>query len=74
MDINDLRSLSTVLMAVAFFAICWWAFAPKRRKRFDDAAQLPFADEPQENQPADPAAKEQNSQQPKAKGDEPESK
>lgn len=45
MDINDLRSLSTVLVLVAFLGICWWAFSPRRKKRFDDAAQLPFADE-----------------------------
>ena len=48
MDINTLRSLATVLVAVAFVAVCWWAFAPSRRKRFDEAAKLPFADEPQE--------------------------
>ena len=45
MDINDLRSLSTVLVAVAFAGVCWWAFAPSRRKRFEDDAKLPFADE-----------------------------
>lgn len=45
MDINDLRSLSTVLVAVAFIGVCWWAFAPSRRKRFEDAANLPFADD-----------------------------
>jgi cytochrome c oxidase cbb3-type subunit 4 len=49
MDINTLRSLSTVLVAVAFVAICWWAFSPSRRKRFEEAARLPFADEPNEN-------------------------
>lgn len=48
MDINTLRSLATVLVAIAFFAVCWWAFAPSRRARFDEAAQLPFADEPNE--------------------------
>lgn len=45
MDINTLRALSTVLVAIAFVGICWWAFAPKRKKRFEDAANLPFADE-----------------------------
>lgn len=33
-------------MLVAFIAICWWAFRPKHRKKFDEAANLPFADEP----------------------------
>ena len=45
MDINTLRALSTVLVAIAFVGICWWAFSPKRKKKFDEAAQLPFADE-----------------------------
>ncbi len=45
MDINTLRAFSTVLVAIAFVGICWWAFSPKRKKKFDEAAQLPFADE-----------------------------
>lgn len=45
MDINDWRAASTVLVAIAFFAVCWWAFSPKRKKKFDEAANLPFADE-----------------------------
>ncbi|MDO6747917.1 cbb3-type cytochrome oxidase subunit 3 [Gilvimarinus sp. 1_MG-2023] len=45
MDKGMLGAISTVLMAIAFAGVCWWAFAPKRRKRFDDAANLPFADE-----------------------------
>lgn len=45
MDINDLRTLATVLVAVAFAGVSWWAFAPGRKGYFDEAAQLPFADE-----------------------------
>lgn len=45
MDINTLRGLSTVFVMLAFIAILWWAVAPRRRKRFDEAANLPFADE-----------------------------
>lgn len=45
MDKGTLGAISTVMFAIAFFGVCWWAFAPKRRQRFDDAAQLPFADE-----------------------------
>jgi cytochrome c oxidase cbb3-type subunit 4 len=47
MDINTLRSISTILVLLAFIGVCWWAFAPKRRKRFEEAAKLPFADEEQ---------------------------
>ena len=45
MDINILRQIGVVLGAVAFLAICWWAFSPKRKKRFEEDAKLPFADE-----------------------------
>jgi len=45
MDINDFRALSTVFFAVAFLSICWWAFSPSRRDKFNDAADLPFADD-----------------------------
>lgn len=47
MDINTLRGLSTILVGIAFLAVCWWAFSPKRKQRFKEAANLPFADEPQ---------------------------
>ena len=45
MDINTIRGFSSVLMLLAFAGICWWAFSPKRRKQFDEAANLPFQDE-----------------------------
>lgn len=44
-DSNILPIISTLLMVPAIIGIAWWAFAPRRKKRFDDAAQLPFADE-----------------------------
>jgi len=45
MDINDFRSLFTVLMFIAFIAIWVWAWSSKRKKSFSEAANLPFADE-----------------------------
>ena len=45
MDINHLRGLSTVFLMVAFIGLCFWAYSSKRKKEFDDAANLPFADE-----------------------------
>jgi cytochrome c oxidase cbb3-type subunit 4 len=44
MDINDLRSFTTVLMFVLFGAIVWWAYSKRRSQGFDEAANLPFAD------------------------------
>ena len=45
MDINDLRGLSTLFLMVTFIGLCIWAYSGKRKKEFDEAANLPFADE-----------------------------
>ncbi|MFO7553474.1 MAG: cbb3-type cytochrome c oxidase subunit 3 [Haliea sp.] len=45
MDINDLRGISTALLFFAFIGLCIWAWSSKRKKSFDEAANLPFADE-----------------------------
>ena len=45
MDINDLRGLSTAFLMVTFLGLCIWAYSSKRKKTFDEAANLPFADE-----------------------------
>ncbi|WGL16630.1 cbb3-type cytochrome c oxidase subunit 3 [Microbulbifer bruguierae] len=74
MDIDILRQISVVLGALAFLAVCWWAFSPKRRKRFEEDAKLPFADEQQtsdktapesENSTGDAAGKKQEQGQEK---------
>lgn len=49
MDTTNLQSLSVVLVALAFAGVCWWAFSPRRKKRFEEAANLPFADEQTES-------------------------
>lgn len=47
MDINDVRSLITVLAFVTFIGIVFWAWSGKRKQAFDEAAHLPFhEDEP----------------------------
>jgi cytochrome c oxidase cbb3-type subunit IV len=45
MDINDLRSIVTLLLFVAFIGIVAWAWSRRNKTRFDEAARLPFADE-----------------------------
>jgi cytochrome c oxidase cbb3-type subunit 4 len=46
MDINELRSVMTVVSLLTFLGIVWWAFGIKGNKqRFEEAANLPFADE-----------------------------
>ena len=46
MDINDLRGISTAMLMIAFIAMTVWAYSSKRKRSFDEAANLPFADEP----------------------------
>ncbi|MCO4787234.1 MAG: cbb3-type cytochrome c oxidase subunit 3 [Marinomonas atlantica] len=45
MDINTLRALATPIAFVAFIGIFFWTFSRGRKKGFDEAANLPFADE-----------------------------
>lgn len=45
MDIHTIQGIFTGLMMVAFLAVVWWAFSKQTKKRFSEAANLPFADE-----------------------------
>ncbi|MGI9295694.1 MAG: cbb3-type cytochrome oxidase subunit 3 [Pseudomonadales bacterium] len=45
MDINLLRGIATVFTMIAFLGVCYWVFGSKRKTDFDEAANLPFADE-----------------------------
>ncbi|RYY03553.1 MAG: cbb3-type cytochrome c oxidase subunit 3 [Gammaproteobacteria bacterium] len=53
MDVGTLGAISTVLVTIAFFGVCFWAFSPKLKNRFDDDANLPFADETKNKQTED---------------------
>lgn len=45
MDINDLRSIMTVVFFVTFVAIVIWAFSPRRKKEFDETARSLLEDD-----------------------------
>ena len=45
MDINTLRSIATILIFIAFLGVCFWVFKIKRKEDFEEAANLPFADD-----------------------------
>jgi len=45
MDINTWRGITTALSLLAFVAVWAWAWGSKRKERFDEAANLPFADD-----------------------------
>jgi cytochrome c oxidase cbb3-type subunit 4 len=42
MDINDARSIVTVISLVLFVVIVGWAWSRRNKTAFDEAAQLPF--------------------------------
>jgi cytochrome c oxidase cbb3-type subunit IV len=42
MDINDLRSIFTVVSLLIFIGIVAWAWSKRNKRDFDEAAQLPF--------------------------------
>ena len=45
MDINTLRGVFTLLALIAFVGVWIWAWSSKRKSSFDEAANLPFADD-----------------------------
>lgn len=38
-------SIFTVIVFVSFIGIVWWAFSAHNKGKFDEAANLPFADD-----------------------------
>jgi len=45
MDVNTLRGVIALVSLLVFLGIVWFAYGRGRRKRFDEAANLPFADD-----------------------------
>ena len=45
MDINDIRAWQTAVLLISFVGIIFWAYSKRRKSSFDEAANLPFADE-----------------------------
>lgn len=45
MDINDLRSVITVLLFLVFIGIVWWAYSDRRKQVYDQAARIPLDDD-----------------------------
>ncbi|MBU3022850.1 cbb3-type cytochrome c oxidase subunit 3 [Aestuariibacter sp. A3R04] len=48
MDQGIVGSIFTVVVFISFIGIVWWAFSSRNKQRFDEAANLPFADEAKE--------------------------
>lgn len=45
MDINDLRSIVTMISLLMFVGILVWAWSKRNQRDFDEAAQLPFQED-----------------------------
>ena len=45
MDQGLAQGVITLLTFVVFVGICFWAYRPANKSRFDDDARLPFADD-----------------------------
>jgi cytochrome c oxidase cbb3-type subunit 4 len=45
MSQGDWMGIATLIAFVAFIGVCVWAWSDRRKAQFDEAAQLPFADE-----------------------------
>lgn len=45
MELNDLRSIMTVVSLVTFLGIVWWAYSRGSQKNFEEAANLPFMED-----------------------------
>lgn len=40
------HSIATVLAVIAFSGVCWWAYSPHNRKRFEEDANLVLETDP----------------------------
>ncbi|PKH56374.1 CcoQ/FixQ family Cbb3-type cytochrome c oxidase assembly chaperone [Shewanella sp. Choline-02u-19] len=45
MDYGTLRGIITIVVMVTFIGIFAWAYSSRRKKQFDEAANLVFSDE-----------------------------
>ncbi|RDV24128.1 cbb3-type cytochrome oxidase subunit 3 [Alteromonas aestuariivivens] len=53
MDQGMIGSIFTVVVFICFIGVVWWAFSSRNKSKFDDAANLPFADEEKEQSKKD---------------------
>ena len=50
MNYYDWLGVLSILLLVISLAIGWWAFHPRNKARFEDAANSPFADDAPQTQ------------------------
>lgn len=60
MDIGTIRGIGTAVVFIAFIGVVLWAYSSKRKSSFDEAANLPFADEPTSNERDEQSSRSNN--------------
>lgn len=45
MDPGVLRGIGTLVLMTSFIVLCVWAYSPRQKRRFDEAARLPLVEE-----------------------------
>lgn len=72
MTSGDFQGVVTLVLLIAFVGIIWWAYSKRRKPGFDEAANLPFADEDESDEPPardTPAASQDTAESRQDKGD-----
>ena len=49
MSFTFFQSFWTIVVMITFLGIVWWAYSGKRKSAFDEAARVPFEDDPEDN-------------------------
>ncbi|WP_417704086.1 cbb3-type cytochrome oxidase subunit 3 [Pseudomonas sp.] len=62
MDIGMIRGIGTAVVFIAFIGVVLWAYSSKRKSSFDEAANLPFADESKPESKRDQDSSRSNNQ------------
>ncbi|MCE8004286.1 cbb3-type cytochrome oxidase subunit 3 [Billgrantia ethanolica] len=60
MDTGTFRGIITGILIIAFLGITWWAYSRRRKPDFDEAANLPFAEDDEQSN-RDSSASQQRS-------------
>jgi cytochrome c oxidase cbb3-type subunit 4 len=50
MDIGTVRGLVTLVVMLAFIGLVAWAYSKRRKADFDEMAQMPFRENPPEDE------------------------
>lgn len=69
MDIGTFRGITTLLIMIAFLGVVFWAYSKRRKKDFDEAKNLPFADDEENGKSRDVRGPQDRTQSRNNEGD-----